>query len=87
MTSVSYAAIEEIVGDIAARIPGPQDGESAFAYRARVTGQLMEVVEAVSAHKRRVDAFIHDRSEARGEPADQFYNAVRQRFISDGFGD
>ena len=87
MATVTYAAIDEIMQDIAARIPGPQEGESVFAYRARVHGQLMEVVEAVGAHKRRVDTFIHDHAEPKVEPADQFYNAVRQRFISDEFGD
>lgn len=87
MATVTYSAIDEIMQDIASSIPGPQEGESIFDYRARVNQRLMEIVDAVSDHKRRVDSFVRDHSDAKLGPADQFYNAVRQRFISDEFED
>ena len=85
MATITYSAIGEIMEDIASSIPGPQEGESIFDYRARVNQRLMEIVDAVSDHKRRVDAFIGGHSDPKLEPVDQFYNAVRQRFISDEF--
>ncbi|WP_237477464.1 hypothetical protein [Lichenibacterium dinghuense] len=85
MAIVSYSAIDEITQDITASIPGPQDGESIFDYRARVNRRLMEIVDAISAHSRRVDRFIRDRSDEKLDETDQFYNAVRQRFITDEF--
>jgi predicted transcriptional regulator len=85
MATVTYSAIDEIMQDITSSIPGPQEGESIFDYRARVNQRLMEVVDAVSDHKRRVDAFIRDHSETKVDDTDQFYNAVRQRFIADEF--
>lgn len=85
MAIVSYSAIDEITQDITASIPGPQDGESIFDYRARVNRRLMEIVDAISAHSRRVERFIRDHSDERLDETDQFYNAVRQRFITDEF--
>jgi hypothetical protein len=85
MATVTYSAIDEIMQDIASSIPGPQEGESIFDYRARVNQRLMEIVDAVSDHKRRVDGFVRDHSDPKLGPTDQFYNAVRQRFISDEF--
>lgn len=85
MATVTYSAIDEIMQDIASSIPGPQEGESVFDYRARVNQRLMEIVGAVSDHKRRVDTFVRDHSESKLDDTDQFYNAVRQRFITDEF--
>ena len=85
MATVTYSAIDEIMQDIASSIPGPQEGESIFGYRARVNLRLMEIVEAVADHKRRVDTFIRDHSEPNSDETDQFYNATRQRFIPDEF--
>ncbi len=85
MATVTYSAIDEIMQDIASSIPGPQEGESIVDYRARVNLRLMEIVEVVGDHKRRVDAFIRNHSEPSSDEADQFYNAIRQRFISDEF--
>ena len=85
MATVTYSAIDEIMQDIASSIPGPQEGESIFDYCARVNQRLMEIVDAVSDHKRRVDGFVRDHSDPKLGPTDQFYNAVRQRFISDEF--
>ena len=85
MATVTYSAIDDIMQDIASSIPGPQEGESIFDYRARVNQRLMEIVGVVGDHKRRVDTFIRDRSDPKLEAADQFYNAVRQRFIPDEF--
>ena len=87
MATVTYSAINEIMRDIASSIPGPQEGESVYDYRARVNQRLMEIVDAVGDHKRRVDAFVRDHSEPKLDETDQFYNAVRQRFISDEFGE
>ena len=85
MATVTYSAINEIMQDITSSIPGPQEGESIFDYRARVNQRLMEIVDAVIDHKKRVDRFIGDRSDGKLEETDQFYNAVRQRFIADEF--
>ena len=85
MATVTYSAIAEIMRDIASSIPGPQEGESIYDYRSRVNQRLMEIVDTVGDHKRRVEAFIRDHSESRLDEADQFYNAVRQRFIADEF--
>lgn len=85
MATVTYSAIDEITEDITASIPGPQDGESIFDYRARVNQRLMEIVDVVADHKRRVERFIRDHSDGKLDATDQFYNAVRQRFITDEF--
>ena len=80
MATANFEASDEALLDITFGIPGPQEGESISDYRARLDRRLMEIVAAVGNRKRRVDAFIHDHSEPKGEPADQFYNAVRKRF-------
>ncbi len=80
MATANFEASDEALLDITSGIPGPQEGESISDYRARLDRKLMEIVAAVGDRKRRVDAFIHDHSEPKGEPADQFYNAVRKRF-------
>ena len=80
MATANFEASDEALLDITSGIPGPQEGESISDYRARLDRRLMEIVAAVGNRKRRVDAFIHDHSEPKGEPADQFYNAVRKRF-------
>jgi hypothetical protein len=85
MATVTYSAIDEITQDIVSSIPGPQEGESIFDFESRVNQRLMEIVEAVSDHKKRVDTYIREHSDPKLQPADQFYNAVRQRFISDEF--
>ena len=85
MATVRDSAIDEIVADITAGMPGPQDGESVSEYRARTSRCLMEIVEAVAEHKKRVDAFVLAHADAKLDEADQFFNAVRQRFITDEF--
>ncbi len=80
MATANFEASDEALLDITSGIPGPQEGESISDYRARLDRKLMEIVAAVGDRKRRVDAFIHDHSEPKGEPGDQFYNAVRKRF-------
>lgn len=80
MATANFEASDEALLDITSGIPGPQEGESISDYRARLDRRLMDIVAAVGDRKRRVDAFIHDHSEPKGEPADQFYNAVRKRF-------
>ncbi len=80
MATANFEASDEALLDITSGIPGPQEGESISDYRARLDRKLMEIVAAVGDRKRRVDAFIHDHSEPKCEPADQFYNAVRKRF-------
>ena len=87
MATVSYSVIDEIIRDITSSIPGPQDGESIFEYRARVNGQLMQIVDAIGDHRKRMDAFVREHSDPTLEPTDQFFNAVRRRFIPDEFGD
>ena len=72
MATVTYSATDEIMQDIAASIPGPQEGESIFDYRARVNGRLMAIVEAVGDHKKRVDGFVRDRSDPKLEQTNQF---------------
>ncbi len=85
MATVRYSAIDEITEAVTSSIPGPQDGESIFDYRARVNQRLMEIVDVVADHRKRVERLITDRSDERLEATDQFYNAVRQRFITDEF--
>ena len=85
MATVNFDAVEEAIRDVIQSIPGPQEGESIFDYRARVNERLMEIVEAASGHKRRIEKFIQAHSDDKLEPTDQFYNAVRQRFIADEF--
>ncbi len=80
MATANFEASDEALLDITSGIPGPQEGESISDYRARLDRKLMEIVAAVGDRKRRVDAFIHDHSEPKCEPSDQFYNAVRKRF-------
>jgi hypothetical protein len=85
MATVTYSAIDEITQAIVSSIPGPQEGESIFDFEARVNQRLMEIVEAIGDHKKRVDTYIKEHSDPKLQPTDQFYNAVRQRFISDEF--
>ncbi len=85
MASVSHRAVDEAMVDVTSGIPGPQEGESVFDYRARVNGRLMEVVAAAADHKKRVDTYIRDHADPKLEPTEQFYNAVRRRFIPDEF--
>ena len=85
MATVSFDATNEAMTDVTQSIPGPQEGESVFDYRARVNERLMEIVDAVSNHKRMIEKFIRERSDEKVEPDAQFFNANRIRFLTDEF--
>lgn len=85
MATVRFSTAEDAVMAITSSIPGPQEGESIFDYRARVNDRLMEIVLALSEHKRQVERYIEDHSDERIEAGEQFFNAVRRRFIADEF--
>ncbi len=85
MATANFEASDEALLDITSGIPGPQEGESISDYRARLDRRLMDIVAAVGGRSRLVDAFIHDHSDQKLGPTEQFYNAVRQRFIPDEF--
>ncbi len=63
MATVTYSAIDNIMQDIVSSIPGPQEGESIFDFRARVNQRLVEIVDVVADHKRRVERFVRDHSD------------------------
>ena len=85
MAPVRFSTVDDAVMDIASNIPGPQEGESISDYRARVNERLMQIMLALSQHKRLIEGFIADHSDGRIEPEAQFFNAVRRRFIADEF--
>lgn len=86
MARVRFGAVDDAVAVITSSIPGAQEGESVAEFQARVNERLIEIVAAVGKHKEKVDAFIREHSDEDVEPTDQFFNAVRQRFIGDEFG-
>ena len=87
MATVNPGTVDEAMQDITAGIPGPQEGETVFGYRSRLNRRFMEIVDAVSNRKKLADAFIRNNSNEKLRPTEQFYNAVRKRFIVDEFED
>ncbi len=85
MAIADFSAVDNAIRDVTSGVPGPQEGESVFDYRARLNSRLMEIVAAIGDRKRLADQFIRDHSDERLGPTDQFFNAVRQRFIPDEF--
>lgn len=85
MTAVDFGIVEQAMRDITDSIPGPQEGESIFEFRARIDDSLVRIVTALGERKTQFEKLIKESSDDNLSPTDQFYNAARRRFITDEF--